>query len=220
MTLDQIIEAIGIEPYHREPAGVIYCADCLDVLPKIPEKSIDLVLTDPPYGIDWAGSNASTRKWESLTNDNGRLDIRPILNMTCDVVSFGANCYPEQLPHRGRWICWDKRVDPKADAMLGSPFELAWTNKTSGFDKIYRIMHGGVVNSDGGKRVHPTQKPIKLFEMILNDYPRSNIIFDPFLGSGTTAVAAKQLGRKYIGIEISSDYCQIGVQRLAQEELF
>lgn len=220
MTLDQIIDTIGIEPYHREPGGCIFCADCLDILPLIPERSIDLCLTDPPYGIGWVGSNASTREWTGLINDDGELDLSQILRMNCPIVSFGANCYPSQLPHRGRWICWDKRVDPKADAMLGSPFELAWTNRISGFDKIYRVMHGGVVNSDGGKRVHPTQKPIKLFEMILKDYPKSDLILDPFLGSGTTAVAAKQLGRKYIGIEIEEKYCKIAVQRLAQEELF
>ena len=193
--------------------------DCRLVLPLIPDKAIDLVLTDPPYGIGWIGSNASTRVWEGLANDDGELDLRAILRMNCPIVAFGANYYPEQLPHRGRWICWDKRVDPKADAMLGAPYELAWTNRISGFDKIYRIMHGGVVNSDGGRRCHPTQKPVKLFEYIIQDYPHSDFILDPFLGSGTTLVAAKNLGRRAIGIEIEYKYCQIAEQRLAQEVL-
>jgi DNA modification methylase len=105
--------------------------------------------------------------------------------------------------------------------MLGSPFELAWSNQTTGFDRIYRVMHGGVVNSDGGNRVHPTQKPIKLMESILIDYSvAGELIVDPFLGSGTVAIAAKRLGRKAIGIEISEKYCALAVDRLRQMELF
>jgi DNA modification methylase len=135
--------------------------------------------------------------------------------MRCKVIVFGANNFPEQLPYNGKWICWDKRVNSNADRMLGSPFELAWDNRTSGFDRIYRVMHGGVVNSDGGKRFHPTQKPILLFEKILEDYTNlHDLILDPFCGSGTTCIAAKKLGRRYIGIEISEEYCQIARERL------
>jgi site-specific DNA-methyltransferase (adenine-specific)/modification methylase len=200
--------------YHDEQYGItIYHGDCRDILPHL--EPVDLVLTDPPYGINWK-SPISTVDWEYVTNDGELMDLSFMLNMPCKVVSFGANCYPSQLPHRGRWICWDKRVDPKADAMLGSPFELAWTNKTSGFDKIYRIMHGGVVNADRGKRYHPTQKPISLFRSILQDYHDSRTILDPFMGSGTTLVAAKQLGRKAIGIEIEKKYCDIAIERPRQ----
>jgi len=204
-------------PYYDCDGITIYHGDCLEILPYLPK--VDLVLTDPPYGIGWAGSNASTLSWNPIANDDGNLDITPILNMDCLVISFGANCYPEKLPHRGRWICWDKRVVENADRMLGSPFELAWTNKTSGFDKIYRVMHGGVVNADGHnqRRVHPTQKPVTLMKRILLDYTHEgDTILDPFMGSGTTLVAAKQLGRKAIGIEIEEKYVEIAIKRLSQ----
>jgi len=187
----------------------------------LPENSVDAVITDPPYGIGWAGSNASTLSWNPIANDDGNLDITPILNMDCLVISFGANCYPEKLPHRGRWICWDKRVVENADRMLGSPFELAWTNKTSGFDKIYRVMHGGVVNADGHnqRRVHPTQKPVTLMKRILLDYTHEgDTILDPFMGSGTTGVACVQTGRNFIGIEISEEYFRIAEKRIAEAQ--
>jgi len=178
-------------------------------------KKIICLITDPPYGIDWQGSNASTKKWEGIANDTGNLNLKPILKNYEIVVSFGANCYPQDLPHRGRWICWDKRVNENADKMLGSPFELAWTNLKSGFDKIYRIMHGGVVNDDGNKskRVHPTQKPVRLMFSIIQDYSEENDVLDLFLGSGTTLIAAEQLGRKCYGMEISPAYCDVIVQR-------
>jgi len=131
-------------------------------------------------------------------------------------LAFGANNFPEQLPHRGRWLCWDKRtIDGSADAMLGSPFELAWANKESGYDKIVRVLHGGVVNADGGKRVHPTQKPISVMvQSIKWAAPQTQTILDPFMGSGTTGVACVKLGRKFIGIEIDEGYFDIACRRI------
>jgi len=198
--------------------AVIYRGDCREVLPTL--GRVDAIITDPPYGIGWCGHNGSTLKWDAIQNDTGNLDIRGILKHEGTVIAFGANCYPEQLPHRGRWICWDKRTVESADRMLGSPFELAWCNKTSGYDRIYRVMHGGVVNADGSEqRVHPTQKPVVLFRMILDDHTdKDAIILDPFMGSGTTGVAAIQTGRRFIGIEIDKGYWEIARDRIARAE--
>jgi site-specific DNA-methyltransferase (adenine-specific) len=196
----------------------LICGDCLEVLPTL--GKVDAVVTDPPYGVGFAGSNASTLKWDAIANDDGALNLREVLNQGCTVVSFGANKYPNQLPHRGRWICWDKRVDPKCDAMIGSPIELAWTNKTSGFDRIYRVQHGGVLNDGkvGVRRLHPTQKPVSLMAAILQDYTQSSeTILDPFMGSGTTGVACVQTGRKFIGIELEPKYFEIAKRRISDE---
>lgn len=196
--------------------------DCLEVMRTLPDGCVDAVVTDPPYGIGWAGHNASEREWRNLDNDDGNLDLRPILNMPCLVIAFGANCYPEQLPHRGRWICWDKRIVERSDRMLGSPFELAWTNKTTGFDRMYRVMHGGVVNADGGnaQRVHPTQKPLVLMKRLILDYTQPGAtVLDPFMGSGTTGVACVQTGRNFIGIEIDPGYHAIAQKRIEQAQM-
>ncbi len=196
----------------------LICGDCLEVLPTL--GKVDAVVTDPPYGIGFAGSNASTLKWDAIANDDGTLDLSEVLNKDCTVISFGANNYPQQLPHRGRWICWDKRVDPRCDAMIGSPIELAWTNKKNGFDRIYRVQHGGVLNDGkiGVKRLHPTQKPVSLMTAILQDYTQSNeTILDPFMGSGTTGVACVRTGRKFIGIELDAKYFEIAKRRISDE---
>ena len=193
-------------------------ADCRDVLPTL--GRVDAVVTDPPYGIEYKShlENLGAQRFEAIVNDDGNLDLRSILTFAPIVLSFGANCYPHQLPHRGRWLCWDKRtIDGSADKMMGSPFELAWASKTSGFDKIVRVLHGGVVNADGGKREHPTQKPVSVMiqaiQWVAND---AQTILDPFMGSGTTGVACVNLGRKFIGIEREERYFDIACKRIAE----
>ena len=208
MELDQIIEAIGIEPYYREDAGVIYCADCMDILPKIPAKSIDLVLTDPPYP-----NNANH------FNENIKTAKKFISVFDCN-----------------HWfIFWDEMTEPPCNQPLVAKhiWHRTNTNRPDNYEMIYEY------NSNNTKKAsrafpfpviypgltgcfeasgHPTQKNIKLL-LALTNLTSDQIILDPFLGSGTTAVAAKQLGRQYIGIEISEKYCEIAVQRLAQEIL-
>ena len=192
----------------------LYLGDCREVLPHV--GKVDAVVTDPPYGIDWKGHSGSKREWSGIAGDATEPDLSHILSRDGLVVSFGANCYPKQLPHRGRWICWDKRTaDGACDAMLGSAFELAWVNRTTGFDSIYRILHGGVVNADGGKRFHPTQKPVELMQRILTDYAEPfATITDPYMGVGGCGIAAVQTGRSFIGIEIDPTYFEIAVRRI------
>lgn len=208
-------------PYYQDEFSTIYHGDCREILPLL--EPVDLVLTDPPYGIGYNAKKSNlpnSKIFNDIIGDDREPDLNHLfeLSQESNLVVFGANNFPTQLPHRGRWICWDKRVNPKADAMLGSPFELAWCNKKSGFDRIVRLMHGGVVNQDHRQigRVHPTQKPVGLFITIIKWYADANIILDPYLGSGTTLVAAKNLGRKAIGIELEEEYCEIAVKRLRQ----
>lgn len=190
--------------------------DCLQVMPQI--GKVDAVVTDPPYGIGYLASQPNAVKHKKIANDESPIDLSSILSAECCVLVFGANNFPDQLPHRGRWLCWDKRtIDGAADAMMGSPFELAWANKTNGYDKIVRILHGGVVNADGGSRVHPTQKPIqsmiKSIDWVARD---ARTILDPFMGSGTTGVACVKTGRAFIGIELDPDYFDIACKRIRE----
>ena len=211
-----------VEPYYRDGLTTLYHGDARDILPNLPRASV--LLTDPPYGVQWAGHTASTRDWSTIHGDADDEMARWLftrLDCADDAVVFGANCFPNLLPHRGRWICWDKRVTEAADRMLGSPFEMAWTSKRSGFDRMYRILHGGVVNDDGGRRVHPTQKPVRLFAGILADmFPDAASVVDPFAGSGSVLVAARLCGVPSVGIEIDKGYCDAIAERLAQGVLF
>ena len=198
--------------------------DCRDVLPQLEPGSVDLVLTDPPYGI------AQDKYRQSLPETKGRVLVESISGDDSEelaawlfkwignipAVIWGANNWPHLLPHKGRWCCWDKRCNVRADRMLGSAFELAWENRHSGFDVMIRVQHGGVVNADHKRfgRSHPTQKPVELFAAILRRYVKVVSILDPFAGSGTAGRACKDLGRKCIMIEIEEKYCKITAQRL------
>jgi 16S rRNA G966 N2-methylase RsmD len=177
----------------------------------------DFIHTDPPYGINYSSENSgykTNNKFEVIKNDEEGVDIVNLFLFDCPKVVWGANCFPDKLPHRGRWAVWYKRGEG-AEKALGSPFELAWIDIHSGYDRFYKIVHGGFVNSDGGKRLHPTQKPVKLVDEIIKDLANdSNLILDLFLGSGTTMLASHQLKRKCYGMELDPKYCQVIVDRM------
>jgi DNA modification methylase len=139
------------------------------------------------------------------------------------MVFFGANYYTRHLPIGG-WICWDKRTKDELDDMFGSPFELAWfrTNNTAKKSIMIRVLHGGMVNADlkyfkDDTRLHPTQKPIILFEEIIRKLTKEgDVVFDPFCGSGTTLLAAENTGRNCIAFEIEPMYCNVILSRFKE----
>jgi DNA modification methylase len=193
------------------------CTDKAVVEAVMRGEQAGLWMVDPPYGIGWKGSNASTLEWEEIDGDKDTKTVGAFFRTLPPeqmAVVWGANCFPELLPHRGRWICWDKRVIENADKMIGSPFELAWMNKTHGFDIIVRVQHGGALNADGGERYHPTQKPVQVYTSILDkNYSDAGIIFDPFSGSGTTLIACENLNRRCRAVEIDKGYAAVTIQR-------
>ena len=201
----------------------LLCGDSTDIVQVerlMDGKNVDMVFTDPPYGIGYNAQKSklpNSQVFKDIIGDDFLIDIRNLLKMDCFVISFGANNYPEQLPHRGRWLCWDKRCGENADKMLGSAFELAWTNRQSGFDKMFRVQHGGAINADAenkhGKRLHPTQKPVILIEKIFNEFEKYELIFDPFLGSGSILIACEKTNRKCYGMELDPIYCDVIVKR-------
>lgn len=206
----------------------IYCMDAKELLKEFPDSKRIVVITDPPYGIDynpnWKKGNGSESDFNKIEGDNEPFNPEHLLRFE-NVIIFGSNYFSNKLPV-GNWIIWDKRLSEKKDNMIGNPLEMAWykSNKTSG-EKIYRVLHGGVINADSiygnnKKRLHPTQKPVKLFRMIIKDFTNENdLIIDPYCGSGTTAVACKQLNRNFICCDIKEEYVKIANQRLSQESL-
>lgn len=202
----------------------IYCGDCLELMKQIPDKSIDLVLTDPPYGKGCSKGtggygDSKTRKYKDVWDKNTPSDevFEEIFRISEKQIIFGGNYF--KLPLSNCWFVWDK----KGDVEFNNPFgdcELIWTN----FKKVvkkYTFKQQGFVRESKDIVVHPTQKPTELIKKIILDWTEDNsLILDPFLGSGTTAVACKELGRRYIGIEINPEYCKIAEERLRQEYLF
>src|SRR3990167_6180919 len=133
----------------EEYLNKVICADSLEFMKQLPDKCIDLVLTDPPYGIGYdnkARNRPNESKYDDIKNDFGELDYEKLIvelrRIAKKVIIFGAENFYKDLPHRGRWICWDKRLTENADKMLGSSFELAWVDTDSGYYRTYRVLHG------------------------------------------------------------------------------
>jgi site-specific DNA-methyltransferase (adenine-specific) len=217
----------------EELKNQIICGDCLEVMKDIPDKSIDLVLTDPPYGVDYVGGQ-NERERERLKNDkkaNVYKDLFPeikrILKDNGSAYVFYANgkendIFPYLDFYKYQVIIWNKlnkgfgdiasryhhTYEPFIYISKGSPTN--WYGETNDIDVW--ITKGGYKND-----FHPTQKPLDIIsKMIKNSTKENDMVLDCFLGSGTTAVACKQLNRNYIGIEISEKYCEIARQRLRQ----
>jgi site-specific DNA-methyltransferase (adenine-specific) len=218
---------VTIKPYYDKDGITIYCGDCRTIAPQL--SSIEFLLSDPPYGIGHVhggggrpvSNNPSAvvpkRNLKPVHGDDIPFDPSPWLNYP-NVLLWGANHYCRRLPESGRWIAWNKlgSIEPFDNF---SDVEFAWFNST-GKDLLFSCLWKGVLQedkTDNGKRYHPTQKPIRLMTWCLNLVPAAKTTLDPFMGSGTTLVAAKALGRRAVGIEINPDYCDIAVQRLAQE---
>ena len=206
--------------------ATLYCGDCMDVLPTLPK--VDAVITDPPYGMKlnadfssmtskFKGSNGGN-KYENIIGDDVDFDPAPLLDISKNVVLFGADYFCKRLPDSGTWLVWDKRLDNSADKMFGSCFEIVWTSSIRKKEVLRHKWAGifGTEREDSPIRVHPTQKPIELMGRCINFYPKAKTILDPFMGSGTTGVAAIQLGRSFIGIEREPKYFEIACKRIEQ----
>lgn len=206
------------EPYYQDDAVTIYNADCRDVLPLLPR--FDLLLTDPPYrlGNKWNGGGGgckSTWKFGPTEAKSWDMEISsglPLAINACgSAIVWGGNYYA--LPPARCWLVWDKK---QPDTWTTGQVELAWTS----FDRTVRVfrMAQCEAHTEMQTKVHPTQKPLLLIKWCLK-WSDAKTILDPFMGSGTTLVAAKLEGRKAVGIEISKDYCDIAVKRLRQKVL-
>lgn len=215
-----------MKPYYEGAGITIYNCDCREVLPGLPK--VDLVLTDPPYGIN-AGDQRRQRSRTklALATDYGpnEWDKKPVRwGLLCELmklgrfgICFGGNYYPFP-PSRG-WLVWDK--DNTGDF---ADCELAWTNLPQAV-RLKKYRWNGMLQEPGqerNKRQHPTQKPIQIMAWCIEQadkHGENDTILDPFCGSGSTLRAAKDLGRKAIGIELEEKYCEIAAKRMAQEVL-
>ena len=175
-------------------------------------------MSDPPYGIGYAGgipvdrgiSSTKAGNVEKIEWDGEEFDPSPFLHWPC--ILWGANHYAQRLPH-GRWLAWNK-LGGKEPWDQFSDVEFAWHNKRAA-DKIFSHLWKGLCQAGSGeKRFHPTQKPVPLMKWCLGFLPDAQTILDPFMGSGTTGVAAVQMGRDFIGIEREPRYFDIACRRI------
>lgn len=217
------------KPYYDEDGITIYHADCADVFPFVEPPEVALLLTDPPYGIGWYtgsdrrkvrgqlhGATPPSRRHPPIVNDNAKFDPRPLLAYQ-RLALFGAQHFADRLPASPGWIVWDKSLGLN-DSHQGDA-DLIWTNFL-GATRVFRHLWKGVLrdSEQTDVRSHPTMKPVALMRWILNKWTEpGDLVLDPYMGSGPIAQACKELGRRYIGVEIVEEYCQAAAQRLAQE---
>ena len=202
---------------EEKPAGEfvtieLHLGDCLEVMKGIPDKSVDAVITDPPYGIGIA-SNPFRQKFEKQAWDNAPASqkmIDEIQRVSRYQIIWGGN-YFDLRPSKG-FIVWDKCQPVNFSSSM---CEQAWTNLNKPA-KLFRM------DVKSYAKEHPTQKPIDLIKFCIAFLPDEVVtILDPFMGSGTTGVACVQTGRNFIGIEIDEVYFKIAEKRIrdAQQQM-
>jgi len=187
----------------------LYHGDCREILPQLPD--CDLILTDPPYGIGIA-NNPVRQAHEKMDWDNATPPAWIFGMMTDkakDLIIWGGNYFP--LPPSQTFLIWDK-LQPENFSL--AMCEQAWCS----FKKPAKIHRFSVTNYS---KEHPTQKPVPLMKWCITHAPDSTTICDPFMGSGTTGVAAMEMGKQFIGIEKERKYFDIACERIerAQQQL-
>lgn len=207
--------------------------DCMAYMATLPDKAFDLAIVDPPYGIGASGSFG--HYWDSTKGapaTNGLRNVAKnwdkatpsaeywleLFRVSHDQIVWGGNYFTDHLPVSRGWIGWDKK-QPETSSF--SMLELAW----SSMDCVCNMFRMYSTHVTQGVRIHPTQKPVKLYEWLLTNYAKpGQRILDTHLGSGSSAIAAHNLGFDFVGMELDADYyaaaCKRFEQHKAQGSLF
>jgi site-specific DNA-methyltransferase (adenine-specific) len=189
--------------------------DCMDYMAGLPDKAFELAIVDPPYGIgmdgnnNWSGSKHEKKQW-----DIGAPDVsyfHELQRVSKNQIVWGANHFIERLAIGSPcWIVWDK----KNDGFSFADAELAWTSFATAI-RFFRYARGQQTDL----RIHPTQKPVALYEWLLTNYAKpGDHILDTHLGSGSSAIAAHNLGFDFVGMELDADYYAFAVKRFEQHK--
>lgn len=202
--------------------------DCMNIMPNYPDGYFDLAIVDPPYGISEDGAKNHSRgllaeptkftpkDWDKNSPDKSYFD--ELLRISKNQIIFGANHFISKIPYNSScWIVWDKQNGTTDFADC----ELAWTSFKTAVRK-YEFMWNGMLQGDmknKQKRIHPTQKPIQLYEWILRNYAKKDYkILDTHLGSGSTAIACHNFGvKEFVGIEIDKEYFDSSKERFEKD---
>ena len=211
--------------------ATLYLGDCLSVLSDFGTQDVDAVITDPPYGLSMGklennkcgkyGKQSQAQHFESEWDSAppAPKTVIEILRISKKQIIFGANYFHDCLPNKRGWLFWDKLNDKFYSTSDG---ELAWTNLDIRL-RVFRRPHGmdkGFMVKDGFGNVHPTQKPIPLMAWCIElcDLKPDSQIVDPFMGSGTTGVAAWNSGHRFIGVEKEEKYFNIACERIERAQ--
>lgn len=204
--------------------------DCMEYMATLPDKAFDLAIVDPPYGIDAAntfggeqrksGNGAAMKTaFEKKSWDLGIPDKKyfdELMRVSKNQIVWGANYMSHLLPPSMGWIVWDK----DNGTTKFSDAELAFTSFKRAL-RVWKYTWNGMIQGDMKRkehRIHPTQKPVKLYQWLLSNYAKEgDRILDTHLGSGSSAIAAHYGGFEFVGIELDEDYYKAAVERFDRE---
>lgn len=213
--------------YYQDDYVTLYHGDALEVLPGL-KQGFDLLLTDPPYGINrdkgaggggFDGFGRKTKRatkryagnWDKKRPDAAMFEL--MVGIAHHAIIWGGNYFSDLLPQSNRWLIWDKLQTMPSF----SDCEIAWTNLKGTATKRFIYASNGMLAGEKN-RVHPTQKPLAVIKWCITQAPQEvKAIVDPFAGSGTTGVAAKELNKKCVLVEKEEKYCEVAAKRLCQE---
>jgi site-specific DNA-methyltransferase (adenine-specific) len=207
------------EPIAAAPGTLdLRHGDCMDLMREFPDKHFDLAIVDPPYGIGRDGSERTTsshggrkaherKGWDA--KPPGAEYFRELRRVSRDQIIWGANYYPEHLCASMGWIFWDK-----GQRICNSDGELAF----SSFDRALRVVEMNRVELLKEGTIHPTQKPVKLYRWLLENYAKpGQRILDTHLGSGSHAIACYYFGAHLTASELDADYFRAASERIGRE---
>ena len=200
---------------------MIYNQDCLEAMKEMKDNQFDLAIVDPPYGIGasemtmGSGKNKKYKKGKKWDNETPTQKyFNEIQRVSKNQIIWGGNYFADKLKPTRCYIFWDKGINGDCDFADG---ELAWCS----FDKVLRkapIRYKGFLGADN-IRIHPTQKPVKLYEWLLMNYAKEgDTILDTHLGSGSIAIACHNLGYDLTGYEIDKEYFKAAKKRIEQHK--
>lgn len=206
--------------YYRDDHITIYHGDCREIAPTL--SDFDALISDPPYGIGYChgarkGGAIMGTDCQAIEGDDQPFDPAPWLLYPV-VILWGGNHFASRLPDSPCWLVWDKRDGiPSNDQ---ADCEMAWTNLRGVARLKTRYWNGAQAKEKDEKRVHSNQKPLDLMKWCISLAGTPKSIIDPFMGSGSTLRAAKDMGLTAVGIEIDERHCESAAKRMAQEVLF
>ena len=197
-------------PCYVQPFSEVFNEDCIQVMKRYPDKFFDLSVVDPPYGNNLSGGRSAKNGWNNKIdwnkcNKGWNLEIptpeyfAELQRVSKNQIVWGGNYFANMLPNSECWLIWDKG---QRDFSLADG-EMAWAS----FDKAMRIhtLHRAVANQEN--KMHPTQKPVKLYDWIFSKFAsKGDLILDTHLGSGSSRIAAHKAGLSFVGCEIDKDY--------------
>jgi len=225
-----------MKPYYETPLGKLYHGDCLEIMPGLAfDPGSSALLVDPLYGDNVAlqrakenrsdkprilkGLNLQRYDWPEMPGNDKPLDPAPFLAFKQAII-WGGNYISDKLTPSRKWIIWDKLHIPPDNH---NDCEMAWTN-LPGVSRIHRQLWRGICregeeNITNGPKLHPFQKPVRLMMFCIEQFNLSldPLVVDSFTGSGSTLIACERLTRRWIGIDISEQCCEIAAKRIEQE---